>query len=134
MKRFVLSASAILSLAVIAASCKKSDDHQTCVAGPSGITQVVVYAVHNGDTIIHSTQQPDTAFVNWSNTSSAAAYDKIYSAEAGENHIHLSSLNCGTYNVRLSVFDSVNNARYTGSTSLSFEKTSGEVRTAINVN
>lgn len=134
MKRFVLSTSAILSLAAITASCKKSDDNQTCVAGPSGNTQIVVYAVHNGDTIIHSTQQPDTAFLNWSNTGNPAAYDKTYIAEAGEDHIHLSSLKCGTYSVRLSVFDSVNNARYTGNTSVSFEKTSGEVRAAIDVN
>jgi hypothetical protein len=137
MKRLVLVASASLFSAAIASSCKKSDTNPTCSAGSGGSTQIVVYAVHNGDTIIHSAQQADTAFVAWADAGdppNPAYYDEFYVAEPGEDHIHLSSLNCGRYRIRLSIFDSVAMQRFTGSTSISYTKTSGEVETAINVN
>jgi hypothetical protein len=137
MKRFRIIGSALFFIAAIASSCKKSESNPTSVAGAGGTTQIVVYAVHNGDTIIHSAQQPDTAFVAWADAGdppNPAYYDKFYVAEPGEDHIHLSSLNCGRYWIRLSVFDTVAMQRFTGSTSISYTKTSGEVETAINVN
>jgi hypothetical protein len=137
MKRFVLIASAILLTTGLASSCKKSESNPMCTAGAGGTTQIVVYAVHNGDTIIHSAQQSDTAFVAWADAGdppNPSYYDKFYVAEAGEDHIHLSSLNCGRYYIRLSVFDSVAMQRFTGSTSISYTKTSGEVEAAVNVN
>lgn len=137
MKRFALIASTFLFTTILASSCKKSESNPTCAAGAGGSTQIVVFAVHNGDTIIHSAQQADTAFVAWADAGdppNPSYYDKFYVAEPGEDHIHLTSLNCGRYHVRLSVFDSVAMQRFTGSTSISYTKTSGEVDMAINVN
>ena len=130
MKKLLTLSAALVSIVALLPSCKKSED-ATCVSGSGGSTQIVVYGVRNGDTIIHSAQQPDTAFVSWSNSGDAAAYDKLYIAEAGEDHIHLSSLNCGSYRIRLSVFDSVSMTRYTGTTTVSYTKTSGEVTAAV---
>jgi hypothetical protein len=135
MARLILAASAILVSAMMC-SCKKAEN-ATCAAGPGGNTEIVVFALHNGDTIIHSVQQADTAFVAWSDPGDPPNpnfYDKFYEAEAGEDHIHLTNLHCGTYRVRLSVFDSVSRKRLTGIATVSYAKSSGEVDTAITVN
>ena len=117
-------------------ACKKSEN-ATCTAGAGGNTQIVVFALHNGDTIIHPSQQGDTAFVAWADAGdppNPSYYDKYYVAEPGEDHIHLKNLNCGRYRIRLSVYDTVAMKRLTGSASISYTKTSGEVDTAITVN
>ena len=137
MTRIAISFLSFFALTLTLYSCKKNDSNPTCTACAGGNTQIVVYALHNGDTIIHSAQQSDTAFIAWSDAGDPPNpnyYDKYYVAEEGEDHIHLSSLNCGTYRIRLSVFDTVTAKRYTGSATMSFTKTSGEVDTAIVVN
>jgi hypothetical protein len=135
MKPYPILAGTLFSLVVLSASCHKSDDNAVCIAGTGGNTELVVFARHNGNTIIHSFQQPDTAFLTWTDPPVGPDYyDKAYAAEPGEDHIHIPNLKCGSYTVRLSVYDTVAGKRYSGRMSLAFTKTSGEVDTAIDVN
>jgi hypothetical protein len=140
MKNILIGATAlIVALCLItAASCKKTDNNPSCNAGAGGNVEVVVFALHNGDTLINSSQHTDSALIKFNATSSPGTspsdYDKIYVGEAGEDHIHLTNLTCGTYFVFRTAFDSLSGERYTGSAVVSFTKTSGEVETAISVN
>jgi hypothetical protein len=123
---------------IAAASCKKGDSNPTCNAGAGGNVEIVVFALHNGDTLINYTQHTDSALVKFNATSSPgtspSAYDKIYVGEPSEDHIHLTNLSCGTYFIYRTAYDSVSGNRYTGTAVVSFTKTSGEVDTAITVN
>lgn len=140
MKNTLIGAQAFLIAICIVAgtSCRKSDDNLTCNAGGGGNVEIVVFALHNGDTLVNYTQHTDSALVKFNATgspgTSPGAYDKIYVGEPGEDHIHLTNLSCGTYFVYRTAYDSVSGNRYTGTAVVSFTKTSGEVDTAITVN
>ncbi len=138
MKKIMYGAIALLTAGILLSgisSCKKSDDNgATCQAGDGGITQVVVFATIGGDTVLN-TAGNDTAYVKYGATSSPgtdpALYDKAYAGEAGENHIHLTRLNCGSYYIYRVSHDTATGLRYSGGTALSFTQTSGEVDTVI---
>lgn len=138
MKKIMFGALALFTAAALLAgpsSCKKSDDsNPTCQAGDGGNTQVVVYATINGDTVIN-TDGNDTVYVKYGTTTSpgtdASAYDKAFAGEELENHIHVTRLNCGSYYLYRTSYDTSTGLRHTGGTGISFTKTSGEVDTVI---
>lgn len=136
--------SAVLALVAVIAvtSCNENKDTPVpvtqCTAGSGGNVTIVNYALHNGDTLLNYDSHPDTAFVKYSATTSPGTspsnYDTYFVSEGGEDHIHIKGLKCGTYFIYRTAFDSVSNKRYTGSMSINFTQTSGEIDTAINVN
>lgn len=132
----ILALAAICAV-VTASSCKKKET-ETCAAGGGGNAQIVVFAAHNGVVLINSEQHPDTAYVKYGSATSPgtnpAAYDTYFVSEAGEDHIHLTHLKCGSYYVYRTAFDTTTGIRYTGGAGVSFTQTSGEVETTINVN
>jgi hypothetical protein len=128
----------IITVSIItAASCKKSEDDPTCNASGSGNVDIVVFALHNGDTLINPASHTDSALVKFNATTSPGTspsdYDKVYLGDAGEDHIHLTNLSCGTYFIYRTAYDSASGNRYAGTAVVSFTKTSGEVDAAINV-
>jgi hypothetical protein len=128
----------IIAVSIATASCSKTESNPTCNASGNGNVAVVVFALHNGDTLINSVQETDSALVKFNATTSPgnspADYDKIFVGEPGEDHIHLTNLSCGTYFIYRTSYDSASGSRRTGSAVISFTKTSGEVDTAININ
>ncbi len=140
MKMFNYGAAVLLTSAALLSgisSCKKSDDNAAvCQAGDGGNTQVVVFATRGGDTILN-TAGNDTVYVKYGASQSPgtdpAQYDKAFSGEAGENHIHLTRLKCGNYFLYRVSHDTLTQQRYTGGTAISFTKTSGEIDTVISL-
>jgi hypothetical protein len=138
MKKIMYSALALFTAVALTAgpsSCKKSDDNNpTCQAGDGGNTQVVVYATVNGDTVLN-TEGNDTLYVKYGTTASPgndpASYDKAFAGEEGENHIHVTHLQCGSYYLYRTSYDTATGLRYTGGTGISFTKSSGELDTVI---
>lgn len=132
-----MSSLLLLTVLFSITSCRKQQD-STCQAGSGGNVEIVVFAVHNGDTLINSLQHQDTAYIHYGSTTSPgtdpAAYDAFYVADAGEDHIHLTHLKCGSYYVYRTAFDTVTQTRYTGGAGVEVTKTSGEVLSAITVN
>lgn len=138
MKNNFLRIAALSTLcALLIVSCKKKADSPSCTAGGGGNAEIVVYAAHNGTILINSAQHPDTAFMKYGTTVSPgtapAAYDAYYVSEAGEDHIHVTHLTCGSYYIYRTAFDTTNNMRYTGGLGISFTQTGGEIDTTINV-
>ena len=139
MKKVFRNFAALLTISILIsfASCRKKDD-PTCAAGSGGNVEIVVFAKHNGNIIFNSQQHPDTAFVKFGATSSPgtnpSAFDIYYVSEEGEDHIHLTSLHCGSYYIYRTAYDTTTNTRYTGGLGLNFTQTSGEVDTTITVN
>ena len=119
-------------------SCKKEDNPPVCVAGSGGNVEIVTFAIHNGDTLINSDQKQDTAYIHYGSTTSPgtdpAVYDDYFVSEAGEDHIHMNNLKCGSYYIYRTGFDSVSQTRYTGGMGVEVTKTSGEVLAGITVN
>jgi len=138
MKKSILGACALMFIIIVNPfiSCKKSDN-PTCTAGPGNL-EIVIFALHNGDTIRNAYLHLDTAWVKYGTTTSPGAdmslYDRYYVTEGGEDHIHLTNLSCGSYYIYRTAFDSSTNTRYTGDLGISVTKTSGEVDTVIHVN
>jgi hypothetical protein len=136
MKRIYIPTLTIFCLSFFLTSCHKSDN-PTCVAGPNGSTALVVYSLHNGDTLVHSYQHADTLFVAWNDAGdppNPLFYDKAYVASLGENHVHVHELKCGTYRLRLSVYDTVAARRYTGATITTITEGATEVPIGVVVN
>ncbi len=135
MKYFMLSAAVLtLSFGITASSCKKSSDNATCSAGTGGSTQIVVRATINGVPVIN-TDGNDTAYVKFGATQfpgyNPASYDAVYAGEEGEDHIHLKGLQCGSYYILRTSYDTLRKRRFTGDAAISFTKTSGEVDTTL---
>ncbi len=134
MKHFMYGAAAlVLSIGITATSCTKSSD-ATCNAGSGGNTQVVVRATVNGVPVIN-TEGNDTAYVKYGATQfpgyNPASYDKAYAGEAGEDHIHLTGLQCGSYYILRTSYDTLRKRRFTRDAAISFTKTSGEIDTTL---
>ncbi|WP_276133965.1 hypothetical protein [Polluticoccus soli] len=134
MKLSLLPLVAITAL-IFSSSCDKKDD---CVAGKGGDMSIVVFAVHNGDTLLNYAGHPDTAFVKYNTATSPGTnpsnFDSYVVSEAGEDHIHLEDLKCGDYFVYRTAFDSAANKVYTGSMAVILPENGTEKDIYINVN
>lgn len=126
-----------LSFSLMASSCKKKDN---CEAGTGGNLTVVTYLKHHGSIIANQPGHPDTVWVKFNTQNSpgpgTSGYDKFFIGEDGEDHVHISGLQCGDYYFygagQDTTLDSLQN-RVVGGIPFSTEKTSGEVEFDIPV-
>ena len=127
----------LMAATISLVSCKK-EENPVCEAGTGGNVQIATFAIHNGDTLINSAQHPDTAFILYGSKTSPgtdpAAYNDYFVSEAGEDHIHMTNLKCGSYYIYRTAFDSVSQKRYTGGIGIEVTQSSGEVDLGIGVN
>jgi hypothetical protein len=135
--KFFIGGLLLMAATLSLVSCKK-EENPVCEAGSGGNVQIVTFAIHNGDTLINTAQHPDTAFIHYGGKLSPgtdpASYDGYFVSEAGEDHIHMTHLKCGSYYIYRTGFDSVSQTRYTGGIGIEVTQTSGEVDLGIAVN
>ncbi len=124
-----------ISFSLMSTSCKKKDN---CNAGTGGNLTVVAYLKHHGRVIVNQPGHPDTVWVKYNTLnapgSGTSGYDKFFIGEEGEDHVHLSGLQCGDYYFYATGKDTtIQEPHVVGGTPFSTEKTSGEVELNIAV-
>jgi hypothetical protein len=138
MRKPLLIAGVLLLTAIIALSCKKKTEGYVCEAGPTGETNLVVYAVHGTDTLRNFANHQVSAMIKYGDSTSPGThpsnYDAVYIGEDGEDHIHIPHLNCGTYFIYRTAYDSLTNTEYQGGIGVTFYQITGERPIYINVN
>jgi len=114
------------SLNLLNASCKKK-----CSAGTGGGLTIVAFPQHHGRSIPNQTGYPDTVFLKFNTQNSPGSnpsnYDKYFVGEPGEDHVHLTGLQCGDYYLYAVGKDTMLMLRVVGGIPYSTSQTSGEI-------
>jgi hypothetical protein len=127
----------VLSL-ILLSSCKKSSK---CVGGSRGNVTVITYLKHHGRTIPNQAGHPDTVFVKYNTQNSPgsnpSSYDAYFVGGVGEDHIHVTGLQCGDYYFygvgKDTTLDTIASPHVSGGSPFSFDQTSGEITFSIPV-
>jgi hypothetical protein len=127
MNKFALSAVLMLTATII--SCDKKDDKATCVAGIGGNLTVVAFPQHHTKPILNKADYPDTVFVKFDTQDAPSnnIYDTFYVGEAGEDHVHLTGLQCGNYYLFGAGYDTSIHQRVVGGIPFSTDQKDGEL-------
>src|SRR3954466_4182439 len=93
MKKKLIAIAALTVTLFATQSCNK--------AGTDGDATIVIFAQHHGRTIPNKTGYPDSVYVKF-NTQELPSdpthnYDMVFVGEAGEDHIHCTTLHTGKY-------------------------------------
>lgn len=134
MKKIILSFTLLFVANSLFTSCKKKDE---CVGGSGGNLTIVARLQHHGKTIYNQGNYPDTVFIKYNTQeypgSSASAYSTFFVGDSGEDHVHISGLQCGNYYLYGVGLDTSINQRVTGGIPFSTTQKSGEVELNIPV-
>ena len=118
-------------------ACKKKETQATCIAGMGGNVTIVAFPQHHGNPILNRGTYLDSAFVKFNTKdfpgNKLSNYDTVFVGEAGEDHVHLRNLTCGSYYIWMTGFDTTSNQRVTGGLPYEFSKTSGEIELIVAV-
>jgi hypothetical protein len=119
---------AISLFTLFAYSCKKKDN---CKGGTGGNLTIVAFPQHHGKTIQNLPAYLDTVYIKYNAQDSPGAdlssYDDYFVGEAGEDHVHLTGLKCGSYYIFATGYDSSIGKRVFGGIPYSTDKTDGEI-------
>jgi hypothetical protein len=133
MNKLTLTAAVLLAATVL--SCNRKDDNDSCVAGTGGNLTVVAFPQHHTKPIFNKADYPDTVFVKFSTQDAPAndVYDTFFVGEAGEDHVHLTGLKCGTYYLFGAGYDTSIHQRVVGGVPFTTDKKDGELNVYIPV-
>jgi len=127
MKKIFLSL-IILSTISIFPFCKKSDD---CVGGSGGNLTLVVRLQHHGKTIYNQGNYRDTVYIKYNSQdnpgSNPLSYSTAFIGDSGEDHVHVTGLQCGNYYIYGVGLDTSIHERVTGGIPYSTSQKSGEI-------
>lgn len=114
-------------------SCKKDDK---CEAGTGGNLKMLVRLKHHGVTIPNDSLRPDTVWIkynvkDWS--SAPAGANLMIIGEPGEDHIHVTGMQCGDYYFYAAGWDVNGPYEVRGGRPISTDLTEGELPVEIAV-
>jgi hypothetical protein len=131
MKKLALSAAILMAATVL--SCNRKDDDKKvedkpCDAGTGGDLTLVAFLQHHTKPIFGSVDYADTVFVKFDSLDAPAnnVYDTFYVGHAGEDHVHLTGLKCGSYYLFAAGYDTSIHQRVVGGIPFSTDKKDGE--------
>jgi hypothetical protein len=116
----------LLLLAATFTACKKK---ATCTAGHGGNLELVLFPQHHAKPIFSQDAYRDTAYIKF-NTQDAPGtsdYDLVIAGEAGEEHIHIPGMKCGSYYIYCTGYDTSIHQRVKGGIPYNTSQTSGEI-------
>src|SRR5947209_3385239 len=98
MKKIIFIVTMLLVTSSILPSCKKKNE---CTGGSGGNLTIVAFPQHHGMTIYNKGNYPDTVYVKYNTLdfpgTSPSAYNAIFVGDSGEDHVHITGLQCGNY-------------------------------------
>jgi hypothetical protein len=131
LSRFFLACLIFTAFAIPA--CKKKDN---CTAGTGGNLTIVASPKHHAIPIPNKAGYLDTVYLKFNTQempATLADYDTLFVGEAGESHVHLEGLKCGSYYIFATGYDTTINARVRGGIPYSTDQNEGEIDLAIPV-
>ena len=128
MKKIIFSLIILSCFNTILSSCKKNSD---CTGGSGGNLTLVVFPQHHGTPIYNQGNFRDTVYVKYNTLDSPgdspSAYNAAFIGDSGENHVHVTGLQCGNYYIYGVGLDTSRHERVKGGTSYSTSQKSGEL-------